>query len=675
LLALTDGFPPEKLDVTMRTPARRGASQRRSGTENRARAGAPASGTTEVAASDNSVSRVPHSLDDIRAVVHKYWGFSALRPLQEEAIRAGLDGRDSLVVLPTGGGKSLCYQVPPLLADRVDIVVSPLSSLMKDQVDALTQCGYPAVAIHSGMTSEEKRDASRNLAQGEVRLAFVSPERLLNSSFLDVVRKADVRAFSIDEAHCISHWGHDFRPEYRGLRVLKERFPDASVHAYTATATARVRSDIIEQLGLEDPSVLVGRFDRPNLVYRVVPRHDLRAQVTGVLARHENQAVIVYCISRAETERLAAFLESRGHRAACYHAGLDAGDRVRIHEDFTAERLDVVVATVAFGMGIDRSNVRCVLHAAMPKSIEHYQQETGRAGRDGLEAECVLLFSTADLLRWRSLLEKRAAEGESMPDVLAASLELLDQMRRFGAPGRCRHRHLSEYFGQEYTEADCHACDVCLGETGALVEGTIPAQKILSCVARVGQRFGSTHVVDVLRGADTERIRELRHNELSTYGIMSDVPKPSITDMTYQLVDQELVERTSGEYPVLVLNDRSWEVLLGQREVFFLPTRSKAVKRTKAEIESWEDVDEGLFERLRSWRTGLARSRQVPPYVIFSDATLRDIVRRRPSTREGLLAVHGIGEKKLADYGEAVFEQIRGYEEQQARDPSEETIL
>src|SRR5438876_719012 len=457
---------------------------------------------------------------DILATVRRYWGFDTLRPLQEAAIRAGLEQCDSLVVMPTGGGKSLCYQVPPELAQRTDIVVSPLISLMKDQVDGLRECGYPAAAIYSGMPPDDVQKTERDIAAGRYRLVFVAPERLRTPRFLQLIERLQVRPFAIDQAHCISHWGHDFRPEYRQLAELKTRFPNASVHAYTATATERVRADIIEQLRLQDPSVLVGAFDRPNLVYRIVPRVDAEAQALEVLRRHPGEAAIVYCISRKDAESMAESLRDEGLRAACYHAGMDADERRKTQDAFAAEEIDVVAATVAFGMGIDRSDVRSVIHAAMPKSIEHYQQETGRAGRDGLEAECVLLYSAADAMRWESLIEKSAAEAAAAPEIIAASRNLLDQMRRFCTGVHCRHRMLSEYFGQAFSNPECDACDVCLNEIEGVADATVTAQKILSCVARTGQRFGAEHVVDVLLGANTERVRRWRHDQVKTYGLM-----------------------------------------------------------------------------------------------------------------------------------------------------------
>jgi len=601
-----------------------------------------------------------HPLGEILATVRRYWGFDTLRPLQEQAIRAGLEQRDSLVVMPTGGGKSLCYQVPPELAARTDVVVSPLIALMKDQVDGLRACGYPAVALYSGLPWETVREAERQIAAGAYRLIFVAPERLLTPRFLELVARLQVRAFAIDEAHCISQWGHDFRPEYRQLAELKTRFPQASVHAYTATATERVRGDILQQLQLKDPSVLVGTFDRPNLVYRVVPRVDTQRQVLDVVRRHVGQACIVYCISRKDTEAMAAALCEYDVRAAFYHAGMEPEARRRTQEAFANEQLDVVVATVAFGMGIDRSDVRSVIHAAMPKSIEHYQQETGRAGRDGLEAECVLFYSAADAIRWESLIEKSAAEASAPAAIIAASRELLDHMRRLCTGARCRHRTLSEYFGQPFTQPSCEACDVCLNEIEGLADATLTAQKILSCVARAGERFGAEHIVDVLLGADTERVRRWHHTELSTYGLLKGTGRKPLVNMLYQLLDDGLLERSTDERPVLRLNEASWAVLRGQRTVRLLQPKAE-VAAARVDAESWEGVDRGLFESLRGLRRAVADERSVPAYVVFGDATLRDMARVRPGSTATLLNVRGVGERKLADLGPRFLEHIATY--------------
>jgi ATP-dependent DNA helicase RecQ len=601
------------------------------------------------------------SLPQILSTVRHYWGFDALRPMQEQAIRSGLEHRDSLVVMPTGGGKSLCYQVPPELAGRTDIVVSPLISLMKDQVDGLRECGYAAAALHSGVPPEVLRRTEQEIAAGKFRLVFVAPERLLTARLLALIQRLEVRAFAIDEAHCISHWGHDFRPEYRQLAQLKERFPGASVHAYTATATERVRADIAAQLRLQDPNILVGDFDRPNLVYRVVPRYDPVGQVLDVVRRHAGQAVIIYCLSRRETEEMAADLVGAGVRAAAYHAGMEADTRRRTQDAFAAEQIDVVVATVAFGMGIDRSDVRCVIHATLPKSIEHYQQETGRAGRDGLEAECVLLYSGADVIRWETLIEKTAANAEHPAEVIETMGGLLEEMRRFGTSVRCRHRRLVEYFGQTYAKDDCGACDVCLGEVDGLEDATLTAQKILSCVARAGENFGIEHIVDVLLGADTERVRRWNHTTLSTYGLMKGTDRRGLTNMIYQIIDTGVLERTPGDRPVLRLNPGSWAVMRGQRTVRLRPPKATRVSAARIDEESWEGVDRGLFESLRTLRREIADERGVPAYVVFGDATLRDMARVRPGSERSFLNVRGVGERKLADLGQRFLQSIAAY--------------
>ncbi|MBN2217033.1 MAG: DNA helicase RecQ [Pirellulales bacterium] len=601
-------------------------------------------------------------------VVRRYWGFDSLRPLQGEAIDAALAARDSLVVLPTGGGKSLCYQVPPLVSGGTDVVVSPLISLMKDQVDGLAAVGYPAAALHGSMSEPERREVERGLDAGDYRLLFVAPERLFQPGFLDRLARLDVSRFVVDEAHCISHWGHDFRPEYRRLAVLRERFPRASLHGFTATATARVRDDIVEQLGLRDPAVLVGRFDRPNLIYRVIPQVDRRRQTLEVLQRRAGEAAIVYCLSRKDTEAMAQYLAEAGLRAAHYHAGMDAAERHRTQEAFSQERLDVVVATVAFGMGIDRSNVRCVLHASLPRSIEHYQQETGRAGRDGLEAECVLLYSAADALRWESLLRRGAEESAEHEEVLASRLGHLREMQRYASVMTCRHKMLSEYFGQPYEAADCRACDACLGEVEGIEEATIVAQKILSCVARVDERFGVGHVADVLLGADNDAVRRYRHDRLSTHGLLKDHTKKEIQSWIYQLLDQGLVARTEGDRPILQLNDQSWAVMRGNLPVRLFRPKKPRREQTPVEEASWDQVDRALFDRLRQWRRDVAETRGVPPYVIFHDRTLRALAAARPTRVDELHNIHGMGEKRLADFGADLIQVIGDYRRESTGD-------
>ncbi|HVK07581.1 MAG TPA: RecQ family ATP-dependent DNA helicase, partial [Gemmataceae bacterium] len=579
----------------------------------------------------------------VRAVIQKHWGFAELRPLQEQAIRADLDRRDSLVVMPTGGGKSLCYQAPAAFrSDETTVVISPLISLMKDQVDHLTAAGVAALRIDSTLDDEDKRNAARDLRAGRVRLLFASPERMMTGSFQSFLRDLGVRTIAIDEAHCISHWGHDFRPEYRQLATLRDVFPDAAFHAFTATATEQVRADIIDQLHLRDPAVLVGNFDRPNLTYRVVQRAKALDQVLETLERHRGQAGIIYCISRKEVDSLTARLVDLGFNARRYRAvnpeesaEFNARERKETHDAFRSGACDLVVATVAFGMGIDRSDIRFVLHTGMPKSIEHYQQEAGRAGRDGLEAECLLLHSGRDVRMWKDIARKAHEERRIDAEQLAHAEEQAEQINTYAKAGRCRHKVLVEHFGQAFEPESCGACDVCLGEVEFEPDSTVVAQKILSCVARVDQRFGGGHVTDVLRGSDTDRVRKLGHDRLSTFGLLRDHPARQVRDWIGQLVQLGLLDQTEDEYPVLRLNDESWQVLRNRQDVRL--TRAGVAtgsRKSRSEEVSWEGVNTKVFDALKEWRRTTAASKGVPPYTIFNDGTLRDISRVRPSTAE-----------------------------------------
>jgi ATP-dependent DNA helicase RecQ len=603
-------------------------------------------------------------MDELLTVIKRHWGFGALRPLQEQAMRAVLDGRDSLVVMPTGGGKSLCYQAPAVLRGGTTVVVSPLIALMKDQVDGLRACGVPAVQIDSSQSPAERFAYQQDLRDGAVRLVFVSPERLVLTDFTNLLRDLDVRTFAIDEAHCISHWGHDFRPEYRQMGRLRELFPEASIHGFTATATERVRRDIIAQLALREPEVLVGNFDRPNLTYRVLPRQNELKQVLEVIERHPDEGGIIYCISRREVDELSAALRKHGVKAVAYHAGLPPEERRQAQEAFIDEQCNVVVATVAFGMGIDRSNIRFVLHARMPKSVEHYQQETGRAGRDGLESECVLLYSGGDTFQWRSITEKSAKEAGADPDFLAGALQHLDHMDRYARGAVCRHRALVEYFGQTYEPGSCQsACDVCLGDTEPVPDALVVAQKILSCVARVREGFGIGHVTSVLRGENTENVRKRGHDKLSTYGLLREQSKPAIRDFIYQLIGQGVLLQVGDEYPLLKLNDGSWEVMRGERTVRLvqLARREKGQRAAQVEGVSWEGVDRELFAVLRALRLRLAQERGWPPYRVFGDVTLRELARVRPSSLERMRYVTGIGEAKLREFAPSFFEALDGH--------------
>jgi ATP-dependent DNA helicase RecQ len=592
---------------------------------------------------------------DLVAALERYFGFSSLRPLQHEAITAALAGRDALVVLPTGGGKSLCYQLPPVLTGKLTVVVSPLIALMQDQVDGLRLQGYPAGAVHSQVASTARADLQQLARSGDLRLLFVAPERLFQDAFLAWLQRADVGAFAIDEAHCISQWGHDFRPEYRRLAELRDTFPAVPFQAYTATATPRVRDDIVAQLRLREPAVLVGTFDRSNLTYRVLPRLDLAQQVADAIGRHPDAAAIVYCIARKDTEALVAELRARGIEAAAYHAGIDAATRTRVVADFRAERLHVVVATVAFGMGIDRGDVRLVVHAAMPKSIEHYQQETGRAGRDGLPAECLLLYSAGDVPKWRMVIERGAAEVGAPAEATAAQLALLQQMQRFAGRARCRHQALSEYFGQAYPGENCQACDYCLQELEPIPDAHTTVQKILSAVARTEQRYGSAYVIDVLRGSKSAKIAQRGHDRLPTFGVLAGLPAQRLGNYIDQLVDAGDLARSEGEYPVLSLTDGSLAIMRGEREGTLLAPRGLRAGRRRAggaqAVRELAPVERGLFDALRALRREIASELGMPPYLVFSDVTLAELACVRPSRPARMMRVRGVGEKKLEAFG------------------------
>ena len=589
--------------------------------------------------------------------LRRTWGYDSFLPLQARAMAASMSGCDSVVVLPTGGGKSLCFQAPAVCREGLALVVSPLISLMKDQVDALRACGVPAAAINSTLTSAERRQIAEQIRRGELKLVYVAPERLLAERTLDFFRHTPLSLIAIDEAHCISQWGHDFRPEYRGLRVLKQMFPDVGVHAYTATASEQVQRDIAEQLGLANPQMLIGSFDRPNLVFRVRRPTNRFAEVCQLVRNRQGDAGIVYCISRKEVDKTAAALAELGFRALPYHAGLGDEERHRNQDAFLEERCDVVVATVAFGMGIDKSNVRYVIHAGMPKSLEHYVQESGRAGRDGLEADCHLLYSGRDAMVWRGLIEK----GEQA--AASGALESLAAMERFCGGVMCRHRALVEHFGQELDRDNCGACDVCLAELDLADEPVVLAQKILSCVVRLDQRFGADYTSKVLAGSAEARILELGHDRLSTYGLLSDHGAAAIRQWIEQLASQGYLVK-AGEYNLLELTDAGRLLLKGEGLPQLLkPAKSGREPRPRGggQADSWEGVDRGLFEELRKLRTQLAAARGVPPYVVFGDAALRDMARQRPSTLGAFLDVRGVGEHKREEYGSQFVEAIISY--------------
>jgi ATP-dependent DNA helicase RecQ len=608
-------------------------------------------------------------MERAREILRKTFGYEDFRLEQEAVIGELLAGRDALALMPTGGGKSLCYQIPALLREGVGIVVSPLIALMQDQVAALRQLGVKAAFLNSTLAPDERQEVENALVNGRLDLLYVAPERLVSMGMMRLLERSPIALFAIDEAHCVSQWGHDFRPEYRQLRLLHEKFPAIPRIALTATADARTRAEIISELALEGAGQFISSFDRPNIRYHLHEGGG-REQLWRFIEReHARDAGIVYCLSRKKTEETAAFLKSKGRAALPYHAGLPAGQRAQTQERFLREDGIIICATIAFGMGIDKPDVRFVAHLNLPKNIEAYYQETGRAGRDGEPASAWLSYGLQDVIMLRQMVDEGGAGEEQkkiLHDKLGAMLALCETTT-------CRRRAILAYFGEEKRE-DCGNCDNCLAPP-ATRDGRVDAQKALSCVYRTGQRFGVNHLIDVLRGRETDRVKRFRHDQLSTFGIGADISSREWRSIFRQLIAREALNADIEQYGALKFTRRSRAFLRGEREFILRknirPARAGssgtgagagARMTRKQRLATLESHERELFEQLRALRLELAEKQNVPPFVIFSDSSLLEMAQRRPGNDEEFLLVSGVGEVKLKRYGRKFMRLIASHQ-------------
>jgi ATP-dependent DNA helicase RecQ len=574
--------------------------------------------------------------------------------LQDEIIQHVLDKKHSLVLMPTGGGKSLCYQLPALCLNGMTLVVSPLIALMKDQVDSLNANGIPAAFINSSLTSSEIGLVHSEALTGRVKILYVAPERFATANFQAFLNSAVVSLLAIDEAHCISEWGHDFRPDYRNLKALRSRFPDVPVIALTATATERVRDDILDQLGIRDGRTFVSSFNRENLSYVVQPKRRAFDRLVELLKKHRGESAIIYCFSRKGTEELVADLADEGFKAMPYHAGLEPAVRRIAQERFIRDDVPIIVATIAFGMGIDKPDIRLIVHYDLPKSLEGYYQETGRAGRDGLPSECVLFFTMADKSKQEFFIDQIEDDQERK-----RAREKLNDMVTYSELNTCRRRHVLRYFGETWEQENCGGCDVCLADAEEF-DATVIAQKILSAVIRTDERFGVNHVVDVLHGSRAKKVVELDHDKLSVYGIARDFTKDDIKEIVRLLDDRGLVVTADGEYPTLSVSTAGRDFLRNRDGLRLTRLRKQEDVRPRSD-KSRLDYDRGLFELLRQVRRVLAEEQNVPPYVVFGDVALVQMAYFVPQNRESFARISGVGTTKLEQYGETFVNHISEY--------------
>ncbi|MFA6507425.1 MAG: DNA helicase RecQ [Treponemataceae bacterium] len=597
-------------------------------------------------------------------LLHEVFGFDSYRPYQREIINATISGHDVLAVLPTGGGKSLCYQLPAMVLDSLTIVVSPLIALMQDQLTALTEFGIPAAVLNSTLDAEAYRKTANRVRSGEAKLLYAAPEALAGPRLMSVLADRPPGLIVVDEAHCISQWGHDFRPDYRRIADLRARFPRASCLAVTATATSRVREDIVRNLQLAKPTIFVSSFDRPALKLTVEPKTDSKRRLLDFVRTRKGSSGIVYCLSRKSAEELSLTLKAAGVRALPYHAGLSKEERETNQNAFIRDDVDVITATIAFGMGIDKPNVRWIVHWDLPKDIEGYYQEIGRAGRDGLSAECLLLYGRGDLIKLKRFLD---LDDVSENGLDTGALERLEKMAGYAETESCRRSFLLSHFGERYEKENCGACDNCLRDPLDLQDYTVPAQKFLSCVVRLGGRFGAAHATDVLLGSHSEKIERYGHESLSTYGIGKELKRESWMELSRRLTASGYLE-SLPPYGTLAPTEKTRAFFKDGQKFTTRPIQvTTKTKRTRGQTEITESVSatssesEDLFEALRNLRKTLADAAKVPPYVVFPDRTLREFAKRKPKSIEDLEGVFGVGAHKSERYGAAFVARIRSW--------------
>ncbi|RUM47206.1 MAG: DNA helicase RecQ [Desulfocapsa sp.] len=591
-------------------------------------------------------------MTNITALLQKHFGYHQFRPLQKEIIENFSKGKDAVVLMPTGGGKSLCFQLPALSFEGLTLVISPLIALMKDQVDALNANGITAAFWNSSLNLGEQSIVKAEVEQARLKLLYIAPERIASEGFLEWLVKQKVAAIAVDEAHCISQWGHDFRPDYRNLHLLRQALPDLPVMALTASATPQVKTDIIEQLNLDQPQVFHSSFYRDNLHIRVIPKRNELPKIVELLKEHKGQSVIIYCFSRKDTEELASILRELDLPAAAYHAGMNAADRNRVQEEFIRDEINIITATIAFGMGIDKPDVRLIIHRTFPKTMEGYYQEIGRAGRDGLPCDCVLLYSAGDKIKLDYFLKditdfKRRQQQEKQ----------VREVMNYAESRACRWRKVLDYFSEEVKFRSCDHCDVCAAQSETF-DATQITQKILSAIIHTGNRFGMAHVLHLLRGSKREQIISRGHEKLSVWGIVKEYTMDELNEIFAQLVERKLIAKNEGEYPTFKVT-ATGIALLKNRTKIKLPKIKTEL--SAASLDSDDNYNHECFEQLRKLRKQLANQRNVPPYVIFTDKSLREMATYFPQTKQDFANIEGVGKVKLDDFSELFITELKQF--------------